>query len=108
MHDAVVMKSVVQVFGPTDAARAIAHVAAAVRPAGAIYVVVGVGIVDDNRIGPSYPVFRNVTLMNMYPAGAAYTEGEHVAWLSAANCGEVERVRLPTDTDVLRATKLRL
>ncbi len=107
IHDAAVMKSLVQVFGPTDAARAIANAAACVRPGGAIYVVVGVGIVDDDRLGPVYPVFRNVTLMNLYPAGAAYTEGEHVAWLSAAGCGDVERIRLSTDTDVLRATKLR-
>jgi hypothetical protein len=106
MHGAAVMKSVVQVFAPADAARAIANTAAAVRPGGAVYVVVGVGILNDDRLGPPSPVFRNVTLMNMYPAGAAYTEGEHVAWLSAAGCGEVERIRLPTDTDVLRATKL--
>lgn len=106
-HDAAVMKSLVQVFGPADAARAIANAAAAVRPGGAVYVVVGIGILDDDRLGPSNTVFRNVTLMNLYPASAAYTEGEHVAWLSAAGCGEVERVRLPSDTDVLRATKLR-
>lgn len=106
MHDAAVMKSVVQVFGPSDAARAIDNAAASVRAGGAIYVVVGVGIVDDNRTGPPYPVFRNLTLMNMYPAGAAYTEGQHIAWLSAAGCGDAERVNLPTDTDVLRATKL--
>jgi len=105
-HDAAVMKSLVQAFAPADAARAIANAAAAVQPRGSVYVVVGVGILDNDRLGPLYPVFRNVTLMNFYPAGAAYTEGEDVAWLSAAGCGEVERIRLPTDTDVLRATKL--
>lgn len=106
MHDAAVMKSLVQVFAPAAAARAIANAAAAVRPGGAVYIVVGVGILNDDRLGPFSPVFRNVTLMNLYPAGASYTEGEHIAWLSAAGCGEVERIRLPTDTDVLRATKL--
>lgn len=106
MHDAAVMKSLVQVFAPADAARAIANAAGAVRPGGAVYVVVGVGILNDDRLGPFSPVFRNVTLMNLYPAGASYTEAEHAAWLSAAGCGEVERIRLPTDTDVVRATKL--
>lgn len=105
MHDAAVMKSLVQVFARADAARAIANTAAAVRPSGAVYIVVGVGILDDDRLGPFYPVFRNVTLMNLYPAGASYTEGEYAAWLSEAGCGNVERIRLPTDTDVLRATK---
>jgi hypothetical protein len=69
--------------------------------------VVGVGILNDDRVGPPPPVFRNVTLMNLYRAGASYTEGEHAAWLSAAGCGEVERVTLPTSSDVVRATKLR-
>lgn len=105
IHDAAVMKSVVQVFSPTDAARAIANTAAAVRHGGAIYIIVGVDILNDDRLGPANAVFRNVTLMNLYPAGAAYTQGEHVAWLSAAGCGEVERVTL-LDTDVLRATKI--
>jgi O-methyltransferase/methyltransferase family protein len=107
MHDAATMRSVVQVFGPADAARAIAHTAAAVRPGGAVYVVVGVGLLDDDRAGPPSPLFRNVTLMNTYPAGAAYTVGEYVAWLAAAGCGEVQRLTLsPTGNDALRATKL--
>jgi hypothetical protein len=106
MHDAAVMKSVVQAFSPPDAARAIANAAAAVRPGGAIYIVVGVSILNDDRLGPMNTVFRNITLMNTYPAGGAYTESEHIAWLRAAGCGDVERVRLPTDTDVLRATRV--
>lgn len=105
IYDAAVMKSVVQVFSPDDAARAISNTAAAVRRGGAVYIIVGVDILDDDRLGPANAVFRNVTLMNFYPAGAAYTEGEHLGWLSAAGCGEVERVTL-LDTDVLRATKL--
>jgi threonine dehydrogenase-like Zn-dependent dehydrogenase len=106
IHDAALIKSVMQVFGPADAARAIANSAAAVRPGGEVYVVVGVGLLDDDRLGPAYSVFRNVTFMNIYPAGASYTEGEYVAWLVAAGCGDIVRVRLPSDADVLRATKL--
>jgi hypothetical protein len=51
-------------------------------------------------------VFRNVTLMNTYPAAAAYTESQHRAWLSQAGCGDLERAALPiTNTQVIRATK---
>jgi hypothetical protein len=38
IHDVAVIKSLVQVFGPADAARAIANSAAAVRPGGEVYV----------------------------------------------------------------------
>jgi hypothetical protein len=107
MHDAATMKSVVQVFGPTDAALAIANTAAAVRPGGAIYIVVGVGLLDDDRAGPPRAVFRNLGLMNVYPAGAAYTEGEYFAWLGAAGCEDVQRFTLPDRRDAIRATKRR-
>ena len=105
-YDAAVLRSVVQVFGPADAASAIANAASAVRPGGAVYILAGVGILDDDRLGPADPVFRNVTLMNIYPAAAAYTESQHRAWLSQAGCGELERAALPiTNTQVIRATK---
>jgi hypothetical protein len=43
--------------------------------------------------------------MNIYPAGAAYTEGEYFAWLSAAGCDEEQRFTLPDGRDAIRATK---
>jgi O-methyltransferase/methyltransferase family protein len=105
MHDAALLKSVLQCFSPLEAARAVANTAAAVCPGGALYLIVGVGILNDDRVSPPDPVFRNITLMNTYPEAAAYTETEHVAWLSAAGCGPVERVRLSTGYDLLRAIK---
>jgi len=105
LHDAVVMRALVQVLGPADAARAIAHSAAALRPGGALYIVGG-GILDDDRMGPRAAVFLNVTFLNLYPAGASYTQAEQAAWLSAAQCGDVCRITLPSGAGIIRATKL--
>jgi SAM-dependent methyltransferase len=105
MHDVVVLRALIQVLGPTDAARAIANAATALRPGGTIYVVGG-GILDNDRLGPIPAVFWSVTFMNLYPAGASYTEAEHAEWLAASGCGDVARITLPTGGGIIRATKL--
>ncbi|HKM63080.1 MAG TPA: methyltransferase [Acidisphaera sp.] len=104
-HDAAVMGRVVQTFSRDDAARAITNAAASVRPGGAVYILGG-GILDDNRLGPFLAVYLNVTFVNLYRAGEAYTEAEHAAWLATAGCGEVQRITLPTGGGIIRATKL--
>jgi len=105
-HDAAVLRALIQVLAPGDAARAIANAAAAVRPNGTIYILGG-GILDDDRLGPRAAVFWNVTFMNLYQSGGSYTVAEHAEWLSAAGCGELERIILPTGGGIIRATKLR-
>lgn len=104
-HDAVVLRALVQVLAPNDAARAIANAAAALRPGGTIYIAGG-GILDDDRMGPRSAVFLNLTFLNLYPAGASYTSAEHTAWLEAAGCGDVRRITLPTGSGIIHATKL--
>jgi hypothetical protein len=104
-HDAVVLRALVQVLAPADAARAIANAAAALRAGGTIYIIGG-GILDDDRLGPRSAVFLNLTFLNLYPAGASYTHSEHVEWLSAAHCGEMRRITLPNGAGIIHATKL--
>lgn len=105
-HDAVVLRALVQVLSRDAAARAIANAARALRPGGTIYIAGG-GILDDDRLAPRTAVFLNVTLMNLYPAGASYTESQHREWLAAAGCGELRRVTLPSGGGIIAATKLR-
>jgi hypothetical protein len=105
LHDAVVLRALVQVLSSADAPRAIAHAAAALRPGGAIYILGG-GILDDSRLAPRAAVFLNLTLMNLYRAGGAYTIAEHAAWLAAAGCGAPERIRLPSGGSIIRAERL--
>jgi hypothetical protein len=104
LHDAVVLRALVQVLGPADAAQAIFNAATALRPGGSIYIVGG-GILDNDRMGPRAAVFLNVTFLNLYRAGASYTEAEHAAWLSAAGCADVQRITLPSGGGIIRATR---
>ena len=103
--DAAVLRALLQVLSPSDAAGAIANAASAIRPGGSIFILGG-GILDDDRIGPPLAVFLNVTFMNIYPAGASHTVAEHAAWLTAAGCGEIERIILPSGGSIIRATRL--
>ncbi len=105
MHDAVILRALVQVLAPADAARAIANAAAALRPGGTIYIVGG-GILDDDRLTPPSAVYLNLTFLNLYPAGESYTRSEHAAWLGAAGCGDVHRITLPSGSGIIHATKL--
>ncbi|MBV8444040.1 MAG: 16S rRNA methyltransferase [Hyphomicrobiales bacterium] len=103
-HDAAILRAFIQVLAPEDAANAIAHVAAALRPGGTIYIA-GSGILDDTRLSPAASVYRNLTFMNLYRSGASYTESEHARWLEAAGCGDMQRITLPNGGGVIRATK---
>jgi DNA-binding transcriptional ArsR family regulator len=102
-YDAAILRMLVQVLGPGDASRAIAHAAAALRPGGVIYI--ASSVLDDTRLSPAAAVFRNVTLMNLYRSGASYTESEHARWLEAAGCSGLRRVTLPNGSGVISATK---
>jgi DNA-binding transcriptional ArsR family regulator len=104
-YDATVMRALVQVLAPADAARAIINAAAATRPGGSIYILGG-GILNNDRIGPPSATYLNVTFMNLYPAGASYTEAEHAAWLAAAGCGEPQRIVLPSGGSIIHAKRL--
>jgi SAM-dependent methyltransferase len=103
-YDLAVLRALVQVLGPDEAERAIRHAAAAVRPGGAV-VIIGGGILDDDRQGPPSAVLLDLTLMNLYPAGAAYTEAEHATWLLGAGCHDLRRIVLPTGSSIILARK---
>jgi hypothetical protein len=104
-YDAAILRAVVQVLGPEDAAHAIRHAAAVLQPGGTLYII-GVGILDDDRLGPPAAVYFNLTFLNLYAAGRSHTESDHRAWLAAAGCGAVRRLQLPSGRGVIVATKL--
>jgi len=103
-YDAAIIRALLQVLGPEDARRAVVNAGAAVRPGGHVYILGG-GMLDDDRRGPRAAVFWSVTFMNIYAAGASYTEAEHAAWLAEAGCDDVERITLPSGGGIIRATK---
>jgi SAM-dependent methyltransferase len=105
LYDAAILRAVVQVLGPEDAAKAIRHAAAALKPGGALYIIGG-GILDDDRLGPRSAVFLNLIFLNFYAAGRAHTESAHRAWLEAAGCGAIRRLQLPSGRSAIVAAKL--
>lgn len=103
-HDAAILRAVVQVLSREEARRAIAHAAAALAPGGRLFIS-GWGILNDDRIGPRNGVFVNLTFLNLYRAGEAYTEAEYRAWMQEAGLSGIERTQLPDETEVIWGTR---
>ena len=87
-----------------ETARAIAHVFTCLRPRGTIFVT-GSGIIAYDRLQPAAGVYLNLTLMNIYPAGAAYTISTHFHWLRQAGFDDPRRATLPNGSEVISATR---
>ncbi len=67
--------------------------------------IVGMGILDDSRVTPPEAAAFNLVFLNVYESGKAYTESEHRAWLGAAGFQDIERGRLPSGLQFIRARK---
>jgi len=92
VYDVAVVRSVLQVMSEADAARALANVAAAVRPGG--LVIVGGRMLDDSGLAPEDSVAFNLVFMSLYRDGRSYTEARYRDWFRAAGLVDVERVAL--------------
>lgn len=103
-HDVALMRAVIQVLSPDEAARAIRHAACGLRPGGTLYIT-GSGIIEDSRLGPVESVYFDLTLMNFYTQGRAYTIGEHFDWLRQAGCPDPQHGILPNGTTVIWAQR---
>jgi SAM-dependent methyltransferase len=104
LYDAAILRAVIQVLSPADAERAIRHAFACLRAGGTIYIT-GSGILADDRLRPPGGVYVNLTLMNFYRAGAAYTHSTHAEWLRRAGFQEPRHRTLPTGSEIIWATK---
>lgn len=104
VYDAAILRALVQVLSPGDAAQAINHACRCLRPGGVIYIT-GSGIIHDDRLTPATGVYLNLTLMNFYRQGAAYTISEHFGWLSDAGCFDQRHTTLTNGSELVWATK---
>ncbi len=100
-HDLAILRAVIQVLSPADAERAIRHTAQSLHPGGEV-VIGGWGILDDDRLGPRNGVFVNLTFLNFYRDGEAYTESQYRGWMEAAGFVGVERSSMPDGTGMFR------
>jgi SAM-dependent methyltransferase len=104
LHDAAILRAVIQVMSSQDAACAIEHAFTCLRPGGTIFIT-GSGIIADDRLQPAAGVYLNLTLMNLYPAGAAYTVSTHFDWLRQAGFDDPRCATLPNGSEVISATR---
>ena len=102
-YDVAVMKSIIQVLSPDDARKALSHVNKSLVPGGALFIM-GV-VLDDSRLSPPYAVSTNLTFLNVYDEGRAYTESEYRDWLDEVGFVFLERVVTPNGTSIIKARK---
>jgi SAM-dependent methyltransferase len=103
--DAAVVKAFLQTLPPYQASRAVSHIGAALKPGSAIYIL-GNGILDDCRYSPPEAAIFNIVFLNIYRGGRAYTECEYRTWLTQAGFGDVQRIRQPNGSSILKARKI--
>ncbi len=102
--DVAVVKAFIQTLPPDQAAVALSHVGAALRPGGAVHIL-GNGILDDCRYSPPDAAIFNIVFLNIYRGGRAYTESEYRNWLIQAGFADVRRVRQPNGSSTITARK---
>lgn len=102
-YDAIVMRSVLQVLGPDEAASAVRNVVAALEPGGELFVFGR--MLDDSRLAPLDAVAVNVMFLNVYDAGQAYTESEYREWLQAAGLHGNERTAVAGGYSIMRGIR---
>jgi hypothetical protein len=100
-HDIAILRAVIQVLSPADAELAILNTAQSLRHGGEA-IIGGWGILDDDRLGPANGVFVNLTFLNLYRDGEAYTESQYRQWMKGAGFIEVERSSMPDGTGIFR------
>ena len=77
-YDAVVLRSLIQVLAPEEAASVIKNVSKMLHRLGEAFVVGRV--LESNRLSPLEAVAANVMFLNVYDSGQAYTIGEYEEW----------------------------
>ncbi len=104
-HQLALLRAVLQVMSPEEAAVAVDHTCAALEPGGWI-AIAGSGILADDGLSPPGGVYMNLTLMNLYTHGAAHHLSDHARWLEQSGCGPAEWLTLPSGSPLIRAQKL--
>ena len=99
-----VLKAILQTLSPDEAQKVICHVSTAITPGGTI-LILGAGILDNDRISPKHAAAFNIVFLNLYGEGQAYTEQEYRAWLSEAGFVQCERKILAYGSSLIKAKK---
>jgi hypothetical protein len=102
--DVAVLRNLIQVLSPEQAARAITNVGMSVRSGGQI-ILIGY-VLDDDRRTPWEAAAYNIAFINIYESGQSYTDGEYRSWLKSGGFIDVERKLMPNNMSLITARKL--
>ena len=103
-QDVAIMRSLLQVLGPEEAQEMCMQTGEALRPGSPIYIV-GMGMMDDSRQSPPWPVYYNLFFLNIYDAGQSYTESEYRTWLENAGFTDFQRMLRADGGGIIRAVR---
>ncbi|MDH3444562.1 MAG: methyltransferase, partial [Deltaproteobacteria bacterium] len=103
VFDVAVLRSLIQVLSPDQAARAIKNVGKCIRAGGEIYILGYV--LDQARASPWEAAAWDVAFINIYDAGQSYTDQEYREWLQAAGFGRIERQLMGNNMSLITARK---
>ncbi len=101
--DVAVMRAFIQVLDHEGAQLALDNIANSLRAGGDIYVIGRV--VDDTRLVPAQAALFNVTFLNVYDGGQAYTESEYRSWLEKAGFKDFKIMSVPSGDSIISARK---
>ncbi len=102
-YDVAVLRALIQVLSPDDAAPVFRNVYAALNPGGVIQIVGQV--VDNSRTSPAGAVGFSVLALNFYDEGQAFTEEEYAGWLAEAGFEGFSRLLLSAGNSLITARK---
>jgi cyclopropane fatty-acyl-phospholipid synthase-like methyltransferase len=88
-YEAAVLVALLHVLSKEDAQRVVQNLSGAVLPGGSVYLIDM--ILDDSRISPPEAIGFNLTAINAFEDGSAYTESEGRSWLRAAGFVDIQR-----------------
>ncbi|MEM7541724.1 MAG: methyltransferase [Pseudomonadota bacterium] len=102
-YDAVIVRSVLQVMGASDAAQTVHNLAATLKPGGEFFAFGR--MLDDSRLTPLDAVAVNVMFLNVYENGQAYTESEYRGWLREAGLTNIVRKPISGGYSIMSARR---
>jgi SAM-dependent methyltransferase len=101
--DVAVLRNLIQVLSPEEAARTIENVGQSMRSGGEIYIIGYV--LDDQCREPWEAAAYDVVFLNIYDEGRSYTDGEYRRWLEAGGFAGIKRELLPNKMSLITARK---
>lgn len=99
--DVVVIRSLLQVLGPSECQKLLSNVRPGLAPGARLYIIGQ--IIGDDRRHPKNVALFNLIFLSFYEQGRAHTEAEHRNWLDSAGFVDIKREIKPNGLNMVTA-----